>query len=80
MKLKTLFRIAVLGMTFLWLSGGGLTGVTVLCFPDGPRPKWILQSCIYDLSYGSASVRPDAAMGYAACENACGKTALSADP
>lgn len=28
----------------------------------------ICQSCIYDLSYGSASVRPDEKMGYAACE------------
>ncbi len=30
----------------------------------------VVQSCLYDLSYGSASARPDAAMGYAACENA----------
>ena len=28
----------------------------------------ICQSCIYDLGYGSASVRPDEQMGYAACE------------
>ena len=28
----------------------------------------VCQSCIYDLGYGSADVRPDAAMGYAACE------------
>lgn len=28
----------------------------------------VVQSCIYDLSYGSATVRPDSAMGYAACE------------
>lgn len=28
----------------------------------------VCQSCIYDLGYGSATVRPDAAMGYAACE------------
>ena len=27
-------------------------------------------SCIYDLGYGSASVRPDSAMGYAACVDA----------
>ena len=27
-------------------------------------------SCLYDLSYGSATVRPDAQMGYAACEDA----------
>lgn len=30
----------------------------------------VVQSCIYDLSYGSATVRPDAAMGRAACEAA----------
>jgi L-aminopeptidase/D-esterase-like protein len=29
----------------------------------------VCQSCIYDLGYGSASIRPDAAMGYAACED-----------
>ena len=28
------------------------------------------QSCIYDLGIGRADVRPDAAMGYAACEDA----------
>jgi len=28
----------------------------------------ICQSCIYDLGYGNASVRPDEQMGYAACE------------
>lgn len=28
----------------------------------------VCQSCIYDLGYGSATVRPDAAMGYKACE------------
>lgn len=30
----------------------------------------VCQSCIYDLGYGSATVRPDSAMGYAACEMA----------
>ena len=30
----------------------------------------VCQSCIYDLNYGRADVRPDASMGYAACENA----------
>ncbi|MDO4268550.1 MAG: P1 family peptidase [Eubacteriales bacterium] len=30
----------------------------------------VCQSCIYDLGFGSSSVRPDASMGYAACENA----------
>lgn len=30
----------------------------------------VCQSCIYDLGYGRADVRPDAAMGYAACVDA----------
>lgn len=30
----------------------------------------VVQSCIYDLSYGSAKIRPDAKMGRAACEAA----------
>lgn len=30
----------------------------------------VVQSGIYDLSYGSANIRPDSAMGYAACQNA----------
>lgn len=30
----------------------------------------VLQSCIYDLSYGSSTVRPDAEMGYNACLDA----------
>lgn len=30
----------------------------------------VCQSCIYDLGYGRVDVRPDALMGYAACENA----------
>lgn len=30
----------------------------------------VCQSCIYDLGYGRADVRPDAAMGYAACADA----------
>ena len=34
----------------------------------------VCQSDIYDLSYGSASVRPDAAMGYAACADAMKKS------
>ena len=28
----------------------------------------VCQSCIYDLGYGSATVRPDSEMGYAACD------------
>lgn len=30
----------------------------------------VCQSCIYDLGYGSSKIRPDAAMGYAACIDA----------
>lgn len=30
----------------------------------------VVQSCIYDLEYGSSDVRPDAAMAYKACQNA----------
>ncbi|MGP1471421.1 MAG: P1 family peptidase [Schwartzia sp. (in: firmicutes)] len=30
----------------------------------------VVQSAIYDLSYGSAAIRPDSAMGYAACQKA----------
>lgn len=30
----------------------------------------VVQSCIFDLGYGSNKIRPDAAMGYAACEKA----------
>lgn len=34
----------------------------------------VCQSCIYDLGYGKADVRPDAAMGYVACANALSGT------
>lgn len=30
----------------------------------------VCQSCLYDLGIGSAAIRPDAAMAYAACQNA----------
>lgn len=30
----------------------------------------VCQSCIFDLGYGSSNIRPDSAMGYAACEKA----------
>ena len=33
----------------------------------------VVQSDIYDLSYGSAKIRPDSAMGYEACRNALTK-------
>ena len=47
------------------LSGGSAFG---LAASDGVMRY--LESCIYDLGIGRADVRPDAAMGYAACENA----------
>lgn len=34
----------------------------------------VCQSCIYDLGYKSSSIRPDADMGYHACENAIRST------
>ena len=34
------------------------------------RVPLVCQSCIYDLGYKRADIRPDAAMGYAACEDA----------
>ena len=34
------------------------------------RVPLVLGSCLYDLGFGSATVRPDAAMGYAACVDA----------
>lgn len=38
--------------------------------PGYARVPLVCQSCIYDLGFGSAGVRPDAAMGYEACEDA----------
>lgn len=34
----------------------------------------VCQSCIFDLGYGSSRIRPDAAMGYDACEKALSAT------
>ena len=48
-----------------WLEERGIgydTGATLVPI--------VVQSCIYDLAYGSATIRPDAAMGRAACEAA----------
>lgn len=40
-------------------------------YPTGfAKVPLVCQSCIYDLNLGSSSIRPDAAMGYAACRNA----------
>ncbi len=35
------------------------------------------QSCIFDLQFGSGNIRPDAQMGYAACEDAQNNNAIS---
>lgn len=34
------------------------------------RVPLVCQSCIFDLAYGSATLRPDASLGYEACERA----------
>ena len=65
------------------LSGGSAYGLAAAdgvmrCLEDHgigfetgyARFPLVCQSCIYDLGYGSATVRPDSAMGYAACEKA----------
>lgn len=65
------------------LSGGSAYGLAAAdgvmrCLEDHgigfetgyARVPLVCQSCIYDLGYGSATVRPDSAMGYAACEKA----------
>lgn len=65
------------------LSGGSAYGLATAdgvmrCLEDHgigfetgyARVPLVCQSCIYDLGYGSATVRPDSAMGYAACEKA----------
>lgn len=70
------------------LSGGSAFGLAAgdgvmryleehnIGFPTGfATVPLVCQSCIYDLGYGRADIRPDSAMGYAACENA-GKTPI----
>ena len=53
------------------LSGGSAYGLAAAgCETGYARVPLVCQSCIYDLGYGSATVRPDSAMGYAACEKA----------
>ena len=43
------------------------------------RVPLVMGSCLYDLAYGSADVRPDAAMGYAACVDAEANEPISGD-
>ena len=65
------------------LSGGSAYGLAAadgvmrflesqgIGYPTGPAVvPLVCPSCIYDLGYGSASVRPDAAMGEEACRHA----------
>lgn len=72
-----------IGIHAIVLSGGSAYGLAAsdgvmrcleehgIGFETGyAKVPLVVQSCIYDLCYGRADVRPDAAMGYAACENA----------
>ncbi len=72
-----------IGIHAIVLSGGSAYGLAAsdgvmrcleangIGFETGhAKVPLVVQSCIYDLGYGRADVRPDAAMGYAACEEA----------
>ncbi|MBP5200252.1 MAG: P1 family peptidase [Schwartzia sp.] len=72
-----------IGIHAIVLSGGSAYGLAAsdgvmrcleehgIGFETGyAKVPLVVQSCIYDLCYGRADVRPDAAMGYAACEDA----------
>lgn len=59
------FGLDAAGGVMRWLEEHGIgfdTGVA--------KVPLVCASCLYDLTVGSSTVRPDAAMGYAACENA----------
>ncbi|MDO5408062.1 MAG: P1 family peptidase [Eubacteriales bacterium] len=69
------------------LSGGSAYGLAAsdgvmryleehdIGYPTGfARVPLVCQSCIYDLGLGRADIRPDAAMGYAACVDADANT------
>ena len=43
------------------------------------RVPLVMGSCLYDLAYGGSDVRPDAAMGYAACVDAEANEPISGD-
>ena len=75
-----------LGIHAIVLAGGSAYGLAAadgvmrcleenhIGFDTGfARVPLVVQSDIYDLSYGSASIRPDSAMGYMACKEALGK-------
>ncbi len=65
------FGLAASDGVMLWLEEHGIgfdTGVA--------KVPIVVQSCLYDLSYGRADIRPDAAMGRAACAAAWKRQAL----
>ena len=59
------FGLEAAGGVMRWLEERGIGFDT-----GAARVPLVCASCLYDLTVGSSSVRPDAAMGYAACENA----------
>ena len=75
-----------IGIHAIVLSGGSAYGLAAadgvmqcleeheIGFDTGfARVPLVVQSCIFDLSYGSAKVRPDKKMGYEACLDALNK-------
>lgn len=58
------------GLALLTVSMTGWKNTVSALTPDMARVPLVCQSCIYDLGYKRADIRPDAAMGYAACEDA----------
>ena len=72
-----------IGIHAIVLSGGSAYGLSAAdgvmkCLEDNgigydtgfALVPLVVQSSIYDLSYGSAKIRPDSRMGYEACQNA----------
>ena len=59
------FGLEAAGGVMRWLEERGIGFDT-----GAARVPLVCASCLYDLTVGSSSVRPGAAMGYAACENA----------
>jgi len=76
-----------IGIHAIVLSGGSAYGLAasdgvMKCLEDNgigydtgfARVPLVVQSSIYDLSYGSAKIRPDGRMGYEACQKALHKS------
>ena len=59
------FGLDAAGGVMRWLEERGIGFDT-----GAARVPLVCASCLYDLTVGSCTVRPDAAMGYAACEGA----------